>query len=402
MKKVLVAMTMMVALLMATTAMAEEVTVKYTGTQTSGTATIWVDGASQGTVYVAPMNLVINGVAGFTGFCVDLYHHIYKNVTYKAILEPAPTTWNWCKMGNILQDFDWTTLNNTSGAALQLAIWKLTYPDQTVKSSNATYNAAAASLIEGASSVCPSCTDVELLVDVQANMFGQLEVVATLLSASVPMEGERIELSTDSGAFVGDAFGITDGEGKVTGIIELGGDPLPVSITAEFNGYWIQRLIPQGVNYQELQSLMFGDLCLVQSDPGLFDETPMGDPRTIGFWKHQVKIATGGKGKAQVPADVLASFFPITVFDVTVNDAQEAYDLLWLKKATMEQRAVQQCLATLLNKADGQLDWYTDLDLDGDGIGDGWFWEFFLAADTAYYGNDFETAKTLCDDINNL
>ena len=134
--------------------------------------------------------------------------------------------------------------------------------------------------------------------------------------------------------------------------------------------------------------------CLFEGD-GSFAPVPFGDPRTIGFWKHQARVATGGRGKAHVDAAVLEGWLPLEVFDLEVTTLDELYDALWLKKAPMQQRAQQQCLASLLNLQYGQVGWLTD-------VGGQAFWELWADAGDLYDDGDFEDAKTLCDDFNNL
>jgi len=380
-------------------ALAETVTVKYTGVQYSGTVHVY-RGTQSWNVYASPMKLLIDGVSQI-GFCVDLDHGV-TSTPYLANVSDAPREENWCKMAYIVQNYQ--AVDNFTGAVLQTAIWKLTYPTQNVYVTETAINNAANLLILEAEGTCPlACSEgVVLDVAVTAGMDGLLSVVATLTENGVPVVGQPVDLSTDSGAFIDLAGEVeTDSFGKIYGTIDMGGDALPVTVTAEASGQWIKILKPV-ITTQTLQSLSYGDPCYY-SDTASFDATPMGDPRTIGFWKHQAAVALGKiKGKAQVPAAELAGFLPISVFDLDVTTLSGLYDILWLSKATMAQRAQQQCVATMLNMAYGQLAWYTDLDLDGDGVGDGWFWEFFMAANDAFYAGDFETAKTLCDDINNL
>lgn len=100
----------------------------------------------------------------------------------------------------------------------------------------------------------------------------------------------------------------------------------------------------------------------------------------------------------------IASWLPLGVFDSAFDSLQSLYDALWIENnsADMDDRAVQQCLGTTLNVAYGQLDWWSLVDLGDDGADDGYFWEFWDDAEAAWDAGDYETAKTICDTINNL
>ena len=122
-----------------------------------------------------------------------------------------------------------------------------------------------------------------------------------------------------------------------------------------------------------------------------------GDFRTIGFWKHQFAVATEvKKGKAQIPTEVLEELLTEVSGNITL---EEAYSLLWLKKATMEQRATQQCLASMLNHANSAVATYEMVDTDYDGVPDMTFED---AMDDALQGTDFLNNKNICDSINNM
>jgi hypothetical protein len=401
MKKLAGIVAMLVLVGVASTAFAETVTVKYQGVQTTGTVHLTWNGGYWGYFYAAPMNILVNSDKN-TAFCIDLAHTISAGVQYLAELVTAPREDKYCKMAWVIRNYPVT--DNFTGSVLQVAVWKLFYGMNAVKVSEVPVENEANILALEAVGKCPlACgAGVQLFVDIAANMYGELKVTALLTENGLPVVGEKVYLGTDSGAFVDlpGGFGVTNNFGKVYGTIDLGGGALPMTVTASAYGEWLKILIPK-VAVQTLQTLTFGEPCAYEGT-GTFDATPMGDPLTIGFWKHQANVAMGAKGKAQVPATELAAMLPLTVFGTKVATLADLYTLLWLKNATMAQRAVQQCLATMLNKAYGQLDWYTDLDLDADGVADGWFYEFYLSANDAFAAGDYETAKTICDTINNL
>ena len=390
----------MVVVSLAGPAVAETVWAQYKGVQYNQTVHVYRDGAYYKHVYASPMNLNLDGSME-TAFCVDLEHTMGGGL-YQAEIIPAPRTANWCQMAFITENYQ--VYNKFTAAVLQVAVWKLTYPEIDITVSEASIEAAANDLLAESFGTCPlTCGgDVDFAVELWADMYGTIHVLATLLENGEPVAGETVVLDTDSGFFLSPANGVgeTDANGQLHATIDLDGGSLPLTVTADADGQWFNIIKPTN-KYQTLQTLTYGEPCYYDAS-GDFDATPLGDPRTIGFWKHQAKTALGGKGKNHVSAATLESWLPIEVFDLVVDSLDGLYDALWVKKASMQQRANQQCLATMLNIAYGQLAWYTDIDLDDDGASDGWFWQLYGQALDAYYAGDFETAKTICDDINNL
>jgi hypothetical protein len=78
------------------------------------------------------------------------------------------------------------------------------------------------------------------------------------------------------------------------------------------------------------------------------------------------------------------------------------YNMLWLKNATMAQRAQQQYLATLLNVKNGQLGLLSLVDINYDGIPDVPLSQALALALAAWNAGNYETAKSICDSINNM
>ena len=81
--------------------------------------------------------------------------------------------------------------------------------------------------------------------------------------------------------------------------------------------------------------------------------------------------------------------------------------MLWLKKATMRERATQQLLASWLNFANGAVTLDMMVDTDRDGIADTIFMDAMAEVESILGDDDatkeeFEQAKDICDSINNI
>lgn len=141
------------------------------------------------------------------------------------------------------------------------------------------------------------------------------------------------------------------------------------------------------------------------------------NPRTIGFWKHQVGVATGGRGSAQVPAaalcgylDVIAAHFnsnavnQVLVYDpppsgLCPDKLQVAKQLLNLTGSVeMISRARQQLLALLLNVAAGYMNQTSVISADGATVSQA---ITFCDREIDQPAGDHELAKTIADLINN-
>ena len=135
---------------------------------------------------------------------------------------------------------------------------------------------------------------------------------------------------------------------------------------------------------------------------------PLREPQGVRFWKHQVRLALTGRYRAQVPADVLAGYFPITVFDTNVTDLADAAVVFKCRKSDPQAPAIQNCLAVRLNVANKQLGWYTRLSLDDvtdeedEDVDEGKMalWEYWEGAHNAFIAGDPQTAKEICASIN--
>ena len=99
------------------------------------------------------------------------------------------------------------------------------------------------------------------------------------------------------------------------------------------------------------------------------------DIRSIGFWKHQFAVATGGKGRAQYTSTQLQAFldFIKTYWGSSFAGSlglQSAYQILNPDEpASMQDRAEQQVLALMLNVASGKVGTGNMVDLSAFGLG---------------------------------
>lgn len=141
------------------------------------------------------------------------------------------------------------------------------------------------------------------------------------------------------------------------------------------------------------------------------------NPRTIGFWKHQVGVATGGNGAAQITSDALCSYLDLIEAHFNSNAINQvvvyqpplsglcpdklavAKDLLNLKgNAGMLARARQQLTALLFNVAAGFVSLGATVSVDGATLSQAITHSDLLIDDPA---GDHERAKSICDLINN-
>jgi hypothetical protein len=139
--------------------------------------------------------------------------------------------------------------------------------------------------------------------------------------------------------------------------------------------------------------------------------------RGIGFWKHQVGVALGGKGHGHIDGPTLCEY--LDLIDVHFNSNQinqvivyepplsgectdkleVAKELLNLKgQVTMTARAKQQLMALLLNVAGGKLSLTEIISDDGATVSQAITYSDNLIDDPA---GDHEKAKDICDWINN-
>ena len=132
---------------------------------------------------------------------------------------------------------------------------------------------------------------------------------------------------------------------------------------------------------------------------------PLGSPYDADFWAKQFRIALGAHGKAIIPADTLAGYFPVPLFDEYINSIEAAAAIFSAQQGDAAVRARRDCLALRLNVRNGQLGWYTSLQVDDEEGDDNdtsarKLWQHYTVAHDAFLAGDPKRAGAICDDLN--
>lgn len=88
---------------------------------------------------------------------------------------------------------------------------------------------------------------------------------------------------------------------------------------------------------------------------------PLRDPKGYGYWKQQIDLALHNDTRAQIPANTLASYFPLPLFDQSVANIAAAAIIFATDNNDPKARARKHCLALRLNVLNDQLGWYSAL-----------------------------------------
>lgn len=213
-------------------------------------------------------------------------------------------------------------------------------------------------------------------------------------------------------------------------VYEVGTGDLYASLVTDVNGYYeicdvpvedynVSVVTPLGYSAnpdENLITVIGDDTVMVSFD--LVCQGSFGSPRTIGFWKHQVAVATGGKGHAQVDAATLCNYLDLIEGHFNSNSVNQvliyepaagstcdekilvAKGLLNLKgSVSMLARAKQQLMALLLNVAASKLQQMDVISDDGAVVSQA-ITHCDMLIDNGDPADD-ETAKTIADMINN-
>jgi len=159
------------------------------------------------------------------------------------------------------------------------------------------------------------------------------------------------------------------------------------------------------------------DGCSASVDFSLSCLTATGTPNSMGFWKHQVGVATGGNGHADISTATLCSYLDLIAAHFNNNlinqvivyqppasgqcadKLEVAKNLLNLQgSAAMIARARQQLLSLLLNVAANDISQTQVISADGATVSQAiTYCDNLIDSPTGNY----ERAKTICDLINN-
>jgi len=399
---------------------------------------IYTDGAFLNDWYTGMIPMWLNGNPAavppysdgtpIEAYCVDIYNVFDWQHAYGVTIVPLPAAPPWQEIAYILDQNPLAGAPNTKslGAALQVAVWKLVYGSGaspiniTVlrKGTNPAFptplslteeNLALALMAQASGKRLLSCGS-DGVVQFTAESFWDpatpavLKIVVTAKQDGQPAVGQPVTLTASSGTFISpaDGKGLIDGTGTLVAMLTLDPAAVETTVVAEAWGRTVFTLDPGPDSTR--QFLIFSRPCKCVAETTFrLPPPPCGLPRTIGFWKHQVAVALGAKGTAQIPAPILQSYLPLTTLGgVQVTTLQQMYNMLWLKNATMAQRAQQQYLATLLNVKNGQLGMLTLVDINYDHVPDVSLNQALALALAAWNAGNYEAAKNICDSINNM
>jgi hypothetical protein len=213
-----------------------------------------------------------------------------------------------------------------------------------------------------------------------------------------------------------DAFEQGTGDLVASATTDVDGNYFMEDLTA--GDYTITIATPLGYNAASEEvgiTLIGGDVGTV--DFPLTCVEIIANPRTIGFWKHQVGVALGGNGNAQVDGATLCDYLDlieghfnsnevnqVVVYEppessVCLDKLQVAKDLLNLKgNVGMTARARQQLMALLMNVVAGNIHQMEVISVDGAMVSQAITYCDNIIDDVS---GDHEKAKTIADLINN-
>lgn len=419
----------------------QDVNVSYNGLVTYGTINVYVDEEKIGRTHAVEFKMWVDGseLYAFTTDVTNLIPHeeipgflrmpFSFGQDYLAASTPLPAVSPWCEMAYILTTYE--AEDSFWGAVLQTAVWKLAHGerDELIRTTDGNLELdlavelQALELIEEADGRCVvSCdTDANLEVTTEAGDAGMVTGLVALTAAGGPVAGQAITVETSVGTIVEplEGEGVTDENGQLAVTIAPEDPSATVTLTATAAGHDIAHVVPVDEDFQSAVTFFAGEACELTAVSD-YVPTPagvLGDPRRMPFWKFQLKVAlrcdAPAPGKKKLPKfcqkeveftkDALETFVPISFFGGEVADLDEAFRVLTTKAGAKQMvRAQKQCLANMLNVAAGELAMDSPIDLDGDGVTDGVYADYYADAEAAYEAGQYRKAKKICRKINLL
>jgi hypothetical protein len=230
-------------------------------------------------------------------------------------------------------------------------------------------------------------------------------VTADCPNADTPLLGVRV-----------DAYEVGSGDLAGTAVTDAGGDYVIEDLSA--GPYTITVVTPLGYSATTAEIVVnVSGGQPAAADFALQCVSITANPRTIGFWKHQVGVATGGNGHAQVDGATLCSYLDliaahfnsnainqVLVYEPPVSGTcadklQVAKQLLNLTGSqAMINRAKQQLMALLLNVAAGYISQTHVISPDGATVSQA---ITYCDNQIDMPAGDHERAKSIADRINN-
>jgi len=144
------------------------------------------------------------------------------------------------------------------------------------------------------------------------------------------------------------------------------------------------------------------------SDTAAVRVLTLSDMRSMGYWKHQFSE----KGHKHLTKEVLMAYLALIPDESSIFEEifplsyANATNYLWIGKASMLNRSVQQCLACWLNWANGAVGMDDMVDTDWDGQPDTRFSDAMARVEDLIANGDdqqdYELAREICDSINNM
>ena len=264
---------------------------------------------------------------------------------------------------------------------------------------------AANNLVNAASgqSFLGCTSDVNIDVETWAEASGIIKGVVRVSNAGNAVDKQRVKVSISSGSLItpSSGAGITNERGEFSIKLDPEYGQFPVVVTVTVIGQDIVIVQPL-LDIHTMISHTAGQRCEFTAS-GVFESVELGNPRNIGFWKHQVFAALLGWEKAPVHPELLKSYLPIEAFGLEVNSLRELFNALWLgSHATSQDRAIQQYIVTQLNIHYGQFGYLTEIDIDHNGSTDGFLFEFIEQARESFASGDYKSAWSILKNINNL